>query len=51
MTVAAGVAVKVFALLMVAAAAGLMLWVLSVLCRIGNPGPNRYGNPAPITPS
>ena len=50
MTVAAGVAAKVFALLMVSAAAGLVLWVLTVLCRIGDPGPNRYGDPAPTTP-
>jgi uncharacterized membrane protein YhaH (DUF805 family) len=50
MTVAAGVAAKVFALLMVAAASGLMLWVLSVLCRIGDPSPNRYGAPAPTAP-
>jgi|HubBroStandDraft_5_1064220.scaffolds.fasta_scaffold154941_2 uncharacterized membrane protein YhaH (DUF805 family) len=32
------------------AALGLAIWVLVLLCRAGDAGTNRYGDPAPTTP-
>lgn len=29
----------------------LAVWLLILLCRTGDAGPNRYGDPAPITPA
>jgi uncharacterized membrane protein YhaH (DUF805 family) len=30
---------------------GLVIWLIILLCREGDAGPNRYGDPAPTTPS
>jgi len=46
----AGPAVGVFAVIAVLAMLGFAVWVLILLCREGDAGPNRFGDSAPTTP-
>jgi uncharacterized membrane protein YhaH (DUF805 family) len=38
-------------IILVLAMLGLAIWLVVLYCRQGDAGPNRFGDPAPITPS
>ena len=47
----AGPAIGAFAIIAVFAMLGFTIWVLVLLCLKGDAGPNRYGDPAPVSPA
>jgi uncharacterized membrane protein YhaH (DUF805 family) len=46
----AGPAVGAFAVIAVLATLAFAVWVLMLLARVGDAGPNRFGDSAPTTP-
>jgi hypothetical protein len=46
----AGPGVGAFAVIAVLALLGFAVWVLILLARVGDAGPNRFGDSAPTTP-